>query len=79
MQGILGVTDEPLVSMDFKGDERSGIVDALSTMVIGDHLVKVVAWYDNEWGYSCRVADLVAYVGQRLGEAQPVEASTGVA
>jgi glyceraldehyde 3-phosphate dehydrogenase len=79
MQGILGVTDEPLVSMDFKGDERSGIVDALSTMVIGDHLVKVVAWYDNEWGYSCRVADLVAYVGQRLGEAQPVEASTGAA
>ena len=79
MQGILGVTDEPLVSMDFKGDERSGIVDALSTMVIGDHLVKVVAWYDNEWGYSCRVADLVAYVGQRLGEAQPVEASTSAA
>ncbi|CAN5148392.1 type I glyceraldehyde-3-phosphate dehydrogenase [soil metagenome] len=79
MKGILGVTDEPLVSMDFKGDERSGIVDALSTMVIGDHLVKVVAWYDNEWGYSCRVADLVAYVGQRLGEAQPVEASTSAA
>jgi glyceraldehyde 3-phosphate dehydrogenase len=79
MQGILGVTDEPLVSMDFKGDERSGIVDAKSTMVIGERLVKVVAWYDNEWGYSCRVADLVAYVGQRLGESRRVEAPTGAA
>jgi len=68
MSGILGVTDEPLVSMDFKGDSRSAIVDSKSTMVIGDELVKVVAWYDNEWGYSCRVADLVAYVGQRLDE-----------
>ena len=62
MKGILGVTDEPLVSMDFKGDPRSSIVDALSTMVIGDDLVKVVAWYDNEWGYSNRLADLAAYV-----------------
>ncbi|MDQ3938684.1 MAG: type I glyceraldehyde-3-phosphate dehydrogenase, partial [Chloroflexota bacterium] len=57
MKGILGVSDEPLVSMDYKGDSRSSIVDALSTMVIGEQLVKVVAWYDNEWGYSCRVAD----------------------
>jgi glyceraldehyde 3-phosphate dehydrogenase len=75
MDGILGVTDEPLVSMDFKGDSRSSIVDALSTMVIGEQLVKVVAWYDNEWGYSCRVADLVAYVGSRLGAGERVEAS----
>jgi glyceraldehyde 3-phosphate dehydrogenase len=75
MDGILGVTDEPLVSMDFKGDSRSSIVDALSTMVIGEQLVKVVAWYDNEWGYSCRVADLVAYVGSRLGAGEKVEAS----
>jgi glyceraldehyde 3-phosphate dehydrogenase len=66
MQGILGVSDEPLVSMDYKGDSRSAIVDALSTMVIGERMVKVVAWYDNEWGYSCRVADLAAYVGERL-------------
>jgi glyceraldehyde 3-phosphate dehydrogenase len=66
MKGILGVSDEPLVSMDFKGDARSAIVDSPSTMVIGEKLVKVVAWYDNEWGYSCRVADLVAYVGERL-------------
>jgi len=62
MKGILGVTDEPLVSMDFKGDSRSSIVDSLSTMVVGGNLLKVVAWYDNEWGYSCRLADLTAYV-----------------
>jgi glyceraldehyde 3-phosphate dehydrogenase len=79
MEGILGVTDEPLVSMDFKGDERSGIVDAQSTMVIGERMVKVVAWYDNEWGYSCRIADLTAFVGQRLGERRPMEASTTAA
>ncbi len=62
MRGLLGVTDEPLVSMDFKGDERSSIVDGLSTMVTGDRLLKVIAWYDNEWGYSCRVADLAAFM-----------------
>ncbi len=66
LEGILGVSDEPLVSMDFKGDSRSSIVDAESTMVIGDRFVKVIAWYDNEWGYSCRVADLIQYVAQRL-------------
>jgi len=65
MKGILGITDEPLVSMDFKGDSRSSIVDGRSTMVIGN-LVKVIAWYDNEWGYSCRIADLTAYVAERL-------------
>ena len=66
MQGLLGVTEEPLVSMDFKGDERSSIVDGLSTMVTGDRLLKVIAWYDNEWGYSCRVADLAAFMAERL-------------
>jgi glyceraldehyde 3-phosphate dehydrogenase len=66
MHGLLGYSDEPLVSMDFKGDDRSSIVDAASTMVTGDHLVKVIAWYDNEWGYSCRVADLAAFIGARL-------------
>ncbi len=75
MAGILGVTDEPLVSMDFKGDSRSSIVDSLSTMVIGEKLVKVVAWYDNEWGYSCRIADLVAFVAERLGSGREMEAS----
>ncbi len=62
LRGILGVTDEPLVSSDLRQDPRSAIVDALSTMVMGETMVKVIAWYDNEWGYSCRVADLVALV-----------------
>jgi glyceraldehyde 3-phosphate dehydrogenase (phosphorylating) len=62
MKDILGVTDEPLVSMDFRGDSRSSIVDQACTMVVGGNLVKVIAWYDNEWGYSCRVADLTSYV-----------------
>ncbi|HEX7473949.1 MAG TPA: type I glyceraldehyde-3-phosphate dehydrogenase [Candidatus Limnocylindrales bacterium] len=66
MAGILGVSDEPLVSTDFRGDSRSSIVDAATTMVIGGTMVKVIAWYDNEWGYSCRVADLIAHVAARL-------------
>ncbi len=66
MKGLLGYTEEQLVSMDFKGDEHSSIVDADSTMVAGENLLKVVAWYDNEWGYSCRVADLAKYVADRL-------------
>ena len=66
MRGLLGYTEEPLVSMDFKGDERSSIVDGLSTMGMGDHMLKVIAWYDNEWGYSCRVSDLAQYVAERL-------------
>jgi glyceraldehyde 3-phosphate dehydrogenase len=66
MQGILGVSDEPLVSMDFKGDARSSIIDSASTMSLGGDFVKIIAWYDNEWGYSCRVADLVGFVAARL-------------
>jgi glyceraldehyde 3-phosphate dehydrogenase len=66
MKGILGVSDEPLVSTDFRGDPRSSIIDAASTMVLGGNFVKVIAWYDNEWGYSCRVADLVTYIAERL-------------
>ena len=62
LNGILGYTDEPLVSSDFRGDSRSAIVDGLSTMVLDGTLAKVVAWYDNEWGYSCRVADLAYYM-----------------
>ncbi len=62
MKGILGVSDEPLVSSDFRGDERSSIIDAASTMSLGGNFVKVIAWYDNEWGYSCRVADLVKFM-----------------
>ena len=66
LKGILGVSDEPLVSTDFRGDERSSIVDGACTMVIGGTMVKVIAWYDNEWGYSCRVADLISFVAKRL-------------
>jgi glyceraldehyde 3-phosphate dehydrogenase len=66
MKGILGLTREPLVSSDFKGDDRSAIVDGLSTMVMGGTMVKVVAWYDNEWGYSVRTADLAARLAKSL-------------
>ena len=66
LKGILGVSDEPLVSTDFRGDTRSSIIDAESTMVLGGTMVKVIAWYDNEWGYSCRVADLIRYVAERI-------------
>jgi len=66
MKGILGVSDEPLVSMDFKGDSRSSIIDSASTMVLGGTMVKVISWYNNEWGYSSRVADLIAFVAARL-------------
>jgi glyceraldehyde 3-phosphate dehydrogenase len=62
---ILDYTEEPLVSMDFKGDPHSSIVDGLSTMVIGENLVKVIAWYDNEWGYACRVADLTQFMAEK--------------
>ncbi|MBT1279266.1 type I glyceraldehyde-3-phosphate dehydrogenase [Thermoanaerobacter sp. CM-CNRG TB177] len=66
MKGILGYSEEPLVSMDYKGDDRSSIVDAPLTMVIDGTLVKVVSWYDNEWGYSNRVVDLAKYIADRL-------------
>ena len=66
LKGILGVSDEPLVSSDFRGDSRSSIIDSASTMVLGGNFVKVIAWYDNEWGYSCRCADLIAMIASRL-------------
>ncbi len=66
MKGILGFSTEPLVSSDYKGDPRSSIVDAANTKVIGGHLIKVLSWYDNEWGYSCRVADLAAKMAASL-------------
>ena len=65
MQGIMDVTDEPLVSSDFRGDSHSAILDSLSTIVIGGNMVKVLAWYDNEWGYSCRVADLAQFMASK--------------
>lgn len=66
MQGILGFSDKPLVSIDYNGDSRSSIVDGLSTMTVGEHMVKILAWYDNEWGYSCRVIDLAELVASKL-------------
>ena len=66
MKGILSVTEEELVSADFKGNPFSSIVDAPLTMVVGDRHGKVFSWYDNEWGYSCRVVDLAVYMGDRL-------------
>lgn len=62
MKGILAFSEEPLVSIDFKGNSHSSIVDAENTKVIGDTCIKILSWYDNEWGYSCRVRDLVKYV-----------------
>lgn len=72
LKGILDVSDEPLVSVDYNTNEFSAIIDGLSTMVIGENKVKVLAWYDNEWGYSCRVVDLTKYVAQELFKASAV-------
>ena len=66
MKGVLGVSHEPLVSIDYTGNPLSSIVDAVSTSVMQGRMVKVLSWYDNEWGYSSRVVDLVGYVGERL-------------
>jgi glyceraldehyde 3-phosphate dehydrogenase len=65
LKGILRYSEEPLVSTDFKGEDHSSIVDGLLTTVVGENMVKVVAWYDNEWGYACRVADLTHYLAQQ--------------
>jgi glyceraldehyde 3-phosphate dehydrogenase len=66
MKGILAITHEPLVSSDFRGDPHSSIIDGLSTMVLGGNLVKVIAWYDNEWGYAVRTADLALRLAKSL-------------
>ncbi len=66
LNGILDYTDEPLVSSDFRSDSHSSIIDGQSTMDLGGNFVKVIAWYDNEWGYSCRVSDLTSFIGERL-------------
>ncbi len=63
---VLGYSDEPLVSIDYTGNSHSSIVDGLSTAVMDGRMLKVLSWYDNEWGYSCRVVDLATYVGERL-------------
>ena len=65
LKGILEFCEEPLVSMDFKENPASSIVDAMSTMVIGGNMVKVLSWYDNEWAYSCRIGDLAVYIADK--------------
>ncbi|HZS26174.1 MAG TPA: type I glyceraldehyde-3-phosphate dehydrogenase [Candidatus Angelobacter sp.] len=65
MKGILGIETAELVSVDYRGDERSSIVDAPLTRVVGNNCVKVIAWYDNEWGYSCRVRDLIHFMAKK--------------
>ncbi len=65
MKGILEFCDEELVSMDFKGNSNSSIIDGPSTMVMGTNLLKILAWYDNEWGYSCRLGDTVAFIASK--------------
>ncbi len=62
LRGVMAYSEEPLVSRDYNGDPHSAIVDSLCTMVLDGNLIKIMAWYDNEWGYSCRVVDLAAYI-----------------
>lgn len=66
LKGILGYTEEPLVSIDFNHDSRSSIVDAQNTMLVDGDMVKVLSWYDNEWGYSCRIVDLTRFVAAKM-------------
>ncbi|MCM3588626.1 glyceraldehyde-3-phosphate dehydrogenase [Mesobacillus maritimus] len=75
LKGILDYTEEPLVSVDFNTNDHSAIIDGLSTMVIGANKVKVLAWYDNEWGYSCRVVDLVNYVAKEMHQTSKMKVS----
>jgi glyceraldehyde 3-phosphate dehydrogenase len=65
LKGILGYSDEPLVSSDYQGDPRSSIIDGLSTLVIGGNMVKILAWYDNEWGFSNRLVDLAVLMDKK--------------
>ena len=65
LKGILGYSEEPLVSSDYRGDSRSSIIDGLSTMSLGGNFIKVIAWYDNEWAYACRVGDLATFIASK--------------
>ncbi|MEQ6375695.1 glyceraldehyde-3-phosphate dehydrogenase [Bacillaceae bacterium S4-13-58] len=75
MLGILGYTDKPLVSIDFTTSPQSAIIDGLSTLVLDNHKIKVIAWYDNEWGYSCRVVDLAVHMHRMMTTKKEVHAS----
>lgn len=76
LNGILGFTNEPLVSIDFNGEDKSSVIDGLSTMVMNKRQVKVLAWYDNEWGYSCRVVDLMNLVAEKLNVKDTVHSAS---
>ena len=65
LKGILDITNDPVVSVDLKGSDYSSIVDADLTMVIGENQVKVIAWYDNEWGYTCRLCEMAAFIAAK--------------
>jgi glyceraldehyde 3-phosphate dehydrogenase len=65
LKGILGYSEEPLVSVDYIGNPLSSIIDAMSTMVLENNFVKVLSWYDNEWGFSCRMVDLIKLIGKK--------------
>jgi glyceraldehyde 3-phosphate dehydrogenase len=67
LKGILDYTEEPLVSADFNHNPYSATIDAASTMVVGGNLAKVLAWYDNEWGFSCRMVELIELIGKKAG------------
>ncbi|MEP7082377.1 MAG: type I glyceraldehyde-3-phosphate dehydrogenase, partial [Chloroflexota bacterium] len=75
LEGIMAYTEEPLVSSDLKGNSNSTIVSGIDTIVLGN-MVKVISWYDNEWGYACRLADLAAFVAKRIPQAAEREAVT---
>ena len=66
LKGVLGYSEKPLVSVDYIGMEEAGTIDALSTMVVEGNFAKIVIWYDNEWGYTCRIKDMIKYIGERL-------------
>ena len=74
LKGIMAYTEEPLVSMDLKGDEHSTIVSGIDTIVLGN-MVKIISWYDNEWGYACRLADITAFVAAKIRTKQPAAAT----
>lgn len=79
MRGIIEYCETPLVSIDFLGNNHSAIVDAPTTMVVGERTAKILAWYDNEWGYSCRVLDLAAHIGQMLATTENKQSKIKVA
>jgi glyceraldehyde 3-phosphate dehydrogenase len=77
MKDILDVVEEPVVSMDLKGTTFSSVVDALSTQIVDGNMARVASWYDNEWGYACRISDVAAMVAKGVPASKPELASAG--